>query len=251
MSRKRRASLAYTAAERDGFLRWAYLERYEDDPDFGRDLLALYASHAEPLGALPDEPLGWWLGARSDRDDVRQLWGVNGPIIAYTTAVDALCRRYGLHRLQLPLDRRGELEVGAALVHEWCRWRGVCAERGREHGPEDFAQGYDGGGAVPDLSEGSWDPRRETYGAAVARLGWRRAGGLRTIAAQAEAAGLFFLDGRPKLQRDLGWLYRHVARRETFAGIAAADLPPSFEADPVETVRQAVKRMARRVFRTS
>lgn len=82
-----------------------------------------------------------------------------------------------------PPDRRGELEVGAALVHEWCRWRGVCAERWCEHGPERFSQGYDVGGAVPDLSEGSWDPRRETYGAAVARLGWRRAGGLRTIAA--------------------------------------------------------------------
>lgn len=75
LTRRRRSSLAYTAAERDSFLRWAYLERYEDDREFGRDLLAFYTKHAEPLGPLPDDPLGWWLGAQSQRDDVRELWG--------------------------------------------------------------------------------------------------------------------------------------------------------------------------------
>ncbi len=248
MTRKRRSSLAYTAAERDGFVRWGYLAQYEADPEFGRDLLALYADHASRLGVLPDEPLVWWLGARSDREDVRQFSGVNGPISAYVAAVDALCRRYGLHRLQLPLDRPGELDVGAALVHEWCRWRGVCAERGREHGPEQFSQGYDVRGAVPDLSEGPWDARRETYGAAAARLGWRRAGDLRTIAEQAEAGGLLFLDTRPELQRDLGWLYRHVARDESYASIVAVDLGDDPDLTKEETVRRAVERMARRVL---
>lgn len=249
MTRRRRASLAYTVAERDGFLRWAYLERYEDDREFGRELLALYANHAEPLGPLPDEPLGWWLGARSDRADVRELWRVDDRITAYVAAVDELSRRWGLHRLQLPPERRGELDVGAALVHEFCRWRGICAEQGREHGPGDFAQGYDVSGAVPGFSEGPWDPRREAYGAAVDRLGWRRAGDLRTIAERAEVTGLVFLDGRPEMQRDLEWLYRHVARGETYRQIAATDLPTSLEAD--ELVRQAVKRMARRVFRSA
>ncbi len=244
MTRRRRASVAFTPAEARDWLRCAYLERHEVDPEFGRALLALYARHAEPLLPLPVDPLGWWLGVHSGRDDARELWGVTEPIGAYVAAVDVLCRYWRLDRLHLPPDRAGELAVGPALVHEFCRWRGIYPE----HGPASFAQGYDGGDAVPDTSGGPWDPRRETYQAARSRLGHRRASDLRTIAEQAEAAGLLFLDRWPELQRDLGWLYRHVARRETYASIAETDLPPSLDVDQVDMVRQAVGRMARRVF---
>ena len=65
------------------------------------------------------------------------------------------------------------------------------------------------------------------------------------IADAAEAAGYVFMDAAPELQRDLGWLYRHVARGETPESIAAADLPgPS---DHGEAVARAIRRMARRV----
>lgn len=253
LTRRRRFSLAYTAAERDGWLRAAYLERYECDLEFGRDLMGLYAEHAVPLAPLPFDPTVWWMGAASDREDVRLLWGITdpGPILAYREAARALCRCYGLDRLR-PAGHWlfPGLEVGEYLVHAWCWWRAIQAADGRDFGPEHFAAGYGVSEAVPDLKGGAWDPRHETYAAAKVRLGWRRAPDLRAIAEKAEASGLKFLDNVPELQRDLGWLYRHVARRESFAAIVAADLGNDPDVTKEKTVRTAVERMARRVFRS-
>lgn len=253
LTRRRRASLAYTVAERDGLLLWAYLERYEDDRDFGRELLALYAEHAVPLAPLPFDPTVWWMGAACEREDVRQLWGITdpAPILAYREAARALGRRYRLDRLRPPGHWLFPgLEVGDYLVHAWCWWRAIEAADGRDFGPEQFAAGYGISEAVPDLHGGVWDPRHETYAAARTRLGWRRAPDLRAIAEKAEAGGLEFLDSRPGLQRDLGWLYRHVVGRESFAAIVAADLGDDPDLTKEMTVRTAVERMARRVFRS-
>jgi len=206
-----------------------------------------------PLVPLPFDPTVWWMGAASDGEDVRQLWGITapGPILTYREAARALCRRYGLDRLRPTGDWLFPgLGVGEYLVHAWCWWRAIQAADGRDFGPEHFAMGYGISEAVPDLRGGAWDPRHETYAAAKERLGWRRAGALRTIAARAEAAGLLFLDRAPELQRDLGWLYRHVARRESFAAIAATDLGDDPDLTKENTVRTAVERMARRVFRS-
>lgn len=243
LTRRRRPSLAYTVAERDAWLRGAYLERYEDDREFGRELLAVYAEHAVPLAPLPFDPTVWWMGAASEREDVRQLWGITdpGPILAYREAARALGRRCGLDRLRPPGHWLFPgLEVGEYLVHAWCWWRAIQAADGRDFGPEHFAAGYGVAESVPNLKGGAWDPRHETYAAARARLGWRRARDLRAIAEKAEAGGLEFLDSRPELHRDLGWLYRHVVGREPFAAIVAADLGDDPDVTKEKTVRTAV-----------
>lgn len=261
MTRRRRATLGYTVAERDALFRWGYLEHYAADPAFGRDLVAMYAEHAARLVPLPFDPSTWWRSAASDREDVRTLRGIADPvpILAYREAVRAVCRRYGLDRLRPPGDWLFPgLEVGEWLVHAWCQMRGEMAARGdvgrrvvggKPLGLAEFTMGYGVASMVPDTAGGTWDPRSETYAAARARLGWRHARNLEAIAERVEREGLVSLDSRPELRRDLGWLYRHVAHGETFPAIAAADLGDTFPTGP-DTVRRAVERMARCVLRS-
>jgi len=248
--KKRRTSLAYLPAERDAWLRIAYLSHYGDDPDFARELKTLYAVHAEPALPLPFHPGGWWRGAASEREDVRQHYRVTPATVGYVTAVRALAGRYGLPRLTAPDDWLWDaLTVGEWLVHAWCSWRATEAAQGRQVGPEWFPCGYAFGMALPDVPEGAFDARREPYGAAVLRVGGRRRGEIRATAEAAEAAGYVFMDGAPELRRDVAWLYRHVARGDGFDTIATADLGDDPDGKGPESVRQAVRRMTRRVLR--
>jgi hypothetical protein len=244
--KKRRTSLAYLPAERDAHLRVAYLEHYGDDPDLAHELATLYAERAEPARPLPFDPSEWWIGAASDRAEVRALWRVTPAAVAYVGAVRDLAGRYGLPRLCQPDGWLWpELTVGEWLVHAWCSWRATEAAQGRQVGPEWFPSGYEFGMARPDLPEGSFDARHELYGDARARLGWRHGAAIAATADAAEAAGYVFMDASPELRRDLGWLYRHVARGETPESIAAADLRGP--TDHGEAVARAIRRMARRV----
>jgi hypothetical protein len=123
------------------------------------------------------------------------------------------------------------------------------ADKGRDFGPEQFLSGYGFSEMCPDLEPSEWDVRSETSAAAVKRLGKRKRDRLRAIAEQAEAAGFCFLDARPDLRRDLGWLFRHVALGQTYAVIAAAaiaagDLTDDPEGRGPETVKKAVGRVA-------
>lgn len=241
----RRTSLAYLPAERDAWLRIAYLSHYGDDPDFARELETLYAVHAEPALPLPFHPGGWWRGAASEREDVRQHYRVTPAAVGYVDAVRALAGRYGLPRLTAPdhwLWR--PLTVGEWLVHAWCSWRATEAAQGRQVGPEWFPSGYGFGMAVPDMPEGAFDARRELYGAARTRLGWRRQPDLEATAEAAEAAGYVYLRGTPEGRRDVvKRLYRHVARGESAESIAAGDFPGLEDAP--ETVARSLREMSR------
>jgi hypothetical protein len=254
MAGKRRVSLAYTIAERDGLFRWAYLECYAADPVFGRDLVALYAEHAARLVPLPFDPATWWRAAASDREAVRRLRGIADPvpILAYREAVRALCGRYGLDRLRPPAQWLFPgVDVGEHVVHAWCWWRASEAAAGRDVGPDQFLTGYGVSSMVPDIGGGIWDPRRETRAAARARLGWRRAPDLETLAERGDEEGLVWLDEFPELERDIGWLYSHVAHGKAYRDIAASYFhdahPTPTQAD---TVGRAVRQMAARVLRS-
>ena len=294
--KRRRRSVALTHGERDAGLRVAFLEHYGDDPDFGRELTTLYAEHAEPARPLPFDPAEWWIGAASDRADVRELWGVTPAVAAYVGAVRDLAGRYGLPRLQAPEDWLwGTLTVGEWLVHSWCSWRATMAGRERTVGPEWFALGYGlaeaqayppfdafvvaGSSPWRDLrpsesgrleaiitvaearawaranaaiveeavAAGPFDPRQELYGDARARLGWRHRAALEATAKAAEDAGYVF-ESNPETSRDVEWLYRHVAKRETLRGIAAREFPSADAAAAEELVRRAVRRISCRVL---
>lgn len=246
--KRRRRSLAYTPAERDAWLRVAYLAHYGDDPDFGRELTTLYAERAEPACPLPFDPTAWWIGATSDRDDVRELYHVTEPVAAYVAAVRALAARYGLARLRVPDDWPWPgISVGQWHVHAWCSWRATEAAHGRQVGPEWFAFGYGLAGPPPDIPEGSFDPRRELYAEARTRLGWRHRAEIEASAEAAEAAGYLF-DLSPATRRDIRWLYRRVALGQRFDAIAEG-LGDDPEGTGPERVRRAVRRMSRHVLR--
>jgi hypothetical protein len=245
--KKRRTSLAYLPAERDAYLRLAYLYHYGDDPDFARELETLYAVHAEPALTLPFHPGGWWRGAASEREDVRQHYRVTPATVGYVTAVRALAGRYGLPRLTAPDDWLWRpLTVGEWLVHAWCSWRATEAAQGRQVGPEWFPCGYAFGMALPDVPEGAFDARCELYGDARTRLGWRHQADLEATAEAAATAGYVFLPGTPEgLRDDVKRLYRHVARGETPTSIAAGDFQGT--EDHSEAVARALRRMSRRI----
>jgi hypothetical protein len=246
--KRRRRSVALTPGERDAGLRVAFLEHYGDDPDFGRELTTLYAEHAEAARPLPFDPSEWWIGAASDRAEVRALWRVTPAVAGYVGAVCALAGRYGLPRLQVPEDWLwGTLTVGEWLVHSWCSWRATMAGQERTVGPEWFALGYGLAEAQADIPVGPFDPRRERYAAARARLGWRHRAALEETAEAAEAAGYVF-ESKPETSRDVEWLYRHVAKRETLRGIAAREFPSADAAAAEELVRRAVRRISCRVL---
>lgn len=247
--RRRRASVAYLPAERDAWLRVAYLEHYADDPGFAGELTTLYVERAEPARPLPFSPAEWWIGATSDRPEARELFGVSDAAAAYVAGVRQLAGRYGLPRLRAPEGWLwAPLTVGEWLVHSWCSERATEAVHGRRVDAEWFPCGYGIGLAFPDVPAGAFDPRRELYGEARNRLGWRHRDALEATAGAGEAAGYVFMDNAPELRRDLGWLFRHVAHGEAFDAIAAADLPSDPDGTGPETVRRAVRRMARRVL---
>jgi hypothetical protein len=283
----RRRSVALTRGERDAGLRVAYLAHYGADPEFGLELTTLYVERAEPARPLPFDPAEWWIGAASDRADVRELWGVTPAVAAYVGAVRDLAGRYGLPGLQVPEDWLwGTLTVGEWLVHSWCSWRATMAGRERTVGPEWFALGYglaEAQAAIsvapvvvarvvppwrdlrPSVAEarawaranaaiveeavaaGPFDPRQELYGDARTRLGWRHRAALEAIAEAAKSAGYVF-ELNPETSRDVEWLYRHVAKRETLRGIAAREFPSADAASAKELVRRAVRRISCRVL---
>lgn len=245
--KRRRSSRALTAAERDATIRAAYLQLYARDADFGAELLDLYVTHAAGLGELPGHPATWWTDADLDEESRARWGGVDDAVVAYVAAVHAISRRWGLHRLAPPpWWTWAPLDVGEGLVHRWCRLRRLL---GPTFGPDMFAVAYVFAESPPELPAGPWEMHVEPYAAAVERVGWRRRAELQTAAEEAERVGYSFLNAWPERDRDLAWLYRHVARHETVATIAATTAPDDPEDRWREVVDKAVDRASRRVFR--
>lgn len=262
MSTRRRVTPAITPEQERGFLRWAYLERYDDDPEFGQALVALYDRWTADIGELP---FNWWeLSSRAVFGEAALAAGYAPPagheaIARYVEEVEELARRFGLDRMTD--DGAGSTpSLGVGLIHEWCRFRQWEAVRGRELGPKEFRTGHGFGGWEPDIGElvrretwlvpgpdgpvaivdehrrpivhvsfdDVWDPRRERLRDARLRL-FRRArqaieAELGRLAAEAEAKGYRFRDTAPKLQRDLDWLFWRVRVGLTYRQIVEREV---------------------------
>lgn len=257
MSTRRRVTPALTSEQERGFLRWAYLERYDADPDFGQALVALYDRWTADIGELP---FNWWeLSSRAVYGEAALAAGHAPPagheaIARYVDEVEELARRFGLDQITGD-GASSRPSLGVGLIHEWCRFRQWQAARGREWGPEDFSTGHGFGGWEPDIGElvrretwlvegpdgrvaivdedrrptihvsfdDVWDPRRERLRDARRRLVRRATQAIKAeldrLAAEAEAKGYRFLDTAPNLQRDLDWLFWRVRAGLTYGQI--------------------------------
>lgn len=279
MSTRRRVTPALTPEQERGFFRWAYLQRYDDDPEFGQALVALYDRWTADLGELP---FNWWeLSSRAAYGDAALAAGHAPPagheaIAGYVHAVEELARRFGLDRITGD-GATSSPSLGVGLIHEWCRFRQWQAARGREWGPEEFSTGHGFAGWEPEIGElvrrerwivpgpdgpvaivdehrrpivhvsfdDVWDPRRERLRDAGLRLLQRAKEAINAeldrLTAEAEAKGYRFRDTAPNVQRDLDWLFERAAHGKSFEALADQD------GKEPETIRQAVRRMAKRV----
>lgn len=164
-------------------------------------------------------------------------------IVEYANAVRVTAARFGVDRIP----------DGRQLIHAWCRER---LRLGEDWPPTEFSAGITVMGEVPavsteltELAGARWDPMRESWSAAQARLRRQVDDELERIAAEAERAGLVFHDSKPNLlTRDITWLYWRLRFRLSYAAIAKrAGLQGADTTDrnPAERVRRAVERAAK------
>jgi hypothetical protein len=171
---------------------------------------------------------------------------------SFIAAVDSLGGAYGLDRLG---------QDGRAQIVAWCD-RFV-----RAHGSGSVAPGaYDQhrlstartwfgfepqvvGVIEPPWRRERWELTRETRQEARQRLERIAREHIRLALDQIEAGlaetGRVLPRAIPKLERDVGWLYRKLRHRESYQEIFNACVPPP--AGGVETVRKAVLRVAARL----
>jgi hypothetical protein len=201
---------------------------YGRDSEFAQALIGLSAL----ASVAPELP--------SHIDDVEE--SDHSAVIEYASAVRSTASTFGIDHIP----------DGRQLIHTWCRER---VRLGDDWPPTEFSAGITVMGDVPTLStdltelaRARWDPMRESWSDARARLRKLVDDELERVAAGAEHAGLVFHDSRPNLlTRDITWLFWRLRFRLSYSAIAkrahlgGADVS---DRNPAERVRRAVERAA-------
>jgi hypothetical protein len=265
----RRGRLAIEVADERIHLRAMLLDRFVADPVFATALRALFETRVPPLEELPRwRELAW----RVSLDDAGRGQGPEDEpdpdVAAYVAAVRDLAKRWGLDRL---IGKRKEL--GATLIHDWCRTR-------RRIGPEVsvgwLVHGLTEAHYVAEIGEvvarsetdlgdlrvvdqlvrpvvrivviDEWDPTREPRATARKRLralaDTKIRDELDRLTADAEAKGYRFLDRAPALNRDLDRLFQLMIKGATVADLIAESPGDPFKVEAA--VRRSIQRIARR-----
>jgi hypothetical protein len=265
----RRGRYAILGSDERVQLRAMLLDRIAADPEFAMALRALFETHVPWLAELPRWPeFAWQVPLDDARGDRRPEDEPAPGVAAYVAAVRALAKRWGLDRLIAERE-----ELGARLIHDWCRSR-------RRIGPEVsvawLVHGLTEAHYVPEIGEvvarsetdlgdmlvvdqlvrpvvrvvviDEWDPQRESRASARRRL---RALADTTIqdeldrlTADAESKGYRFVDRAPALDRDLNRLFQLMAKGATLADLAAET--EAYTLKPEAAVRRSIYRIARR-----
>jgi hypothetical protein len=234
-------------------------------PECAAALRNLYDAHVPGLAELPPWSVVLDQLAFNVGNDGREAR------LAYVRDIRLMAEQWGLDRL---LSRREEL--GAQLIHEWCRR--AARTRGRDAPVSWLAGGLGSAQYVPDIGEvvdrqvfdlgdvqavdqvarpvvrvdfkDEWDPRRESRAAARSRLEIRAAAIIRAeldrLSLDAEAKGYVFVDASPTLGRNLDWLVELVSRRISIQALIEREGPDDPDRKVEARVVKAVRRVAER-----